>query len=94
MPAAEFWDSTPRELATFFEAASARQAEQFRLARYLAWMILYYDRARQPPPLERALGLPGQERAARPDTSWTDQWNQLRAIYVLCTGQIPAVASA
>jgi hypothetical protein len=93
MPAAEFWDSTPRELATFLAAASARQADQYRLARYLAWMILYYDRLRQPPPLERALD-PPERSAARPAASWTDQWNQLRAIYVLCTGQIPQGASA
>lgn len=84
MTAAEYWDSTPRELASFLAAATQRLQEEFRMARYTAWMTVQYTRRGQPP-LERVLAIPDRRPRSR---SWRDQLGQAVAIYTLLTGKV------
>ncbi|MCL4822035.1 MAG: hypothetical protein KJ067_23145 [Vicinamibacteria bacterium] len=86
MTAAEFWDSTPRELATFLAAATQRLQEGFRLARYGAWMQASYGKRSRLPPLASVLDLPAEGRRGR--ASWRDQLAQVSAIHTLLTGKV------
>ncbi|MCL4822569.1 MAG: hypothetical protein KJ067_25885 [Vicinamibacteria bacterium] len=86
MTAAEFWDSTPRELATFLAAATQRLQEDFRLARYAAWVQVSYAKRSRLPPLASVLEMPAGRRRGR--ASWRDQLAQVSAIHTLLTGRV------
>lgn len=87
MTAAEFWDSTPREFATFLKAATQRLQEGFREARYAAWMQVSYANRKRLPTLASILEIPHERRRGR-RASWRDQLAQVSAIHTLLTGKL------
>lgn len=73
MSAEAFWDSTPREVTNFLEAAQWQHERTARLLRYGAWYTAVFQRIKHFPSLEKAVG----GRAARPPRQTLDQQTAL-----------------
>jgi hypothetical protein len=86
-PESLFWDSTPRQLRTHFDAAVERSQREHRLRAWLAWHGAAFQRAKKLEPFDN-LFPDRPSRAPHPGQSWQVQRNIARMLTVLYGGTV------